>query len=88
LEELKQNRNGIKAMVELSPLEKANKALSYRLLEKKRVHVKDLGDILILSPAGQPNNAPHKLQLDKQPDEVENELTQVIDYARVQHRAQ
>jgi hypothetical protein len=32
VEELKQNRNGIKTMVELTPLEKANKALSYRLL--------------------------------------------------------
>jgi virulence-associated protein VagC len=75
-------------MVELTPLEKANKALSYRLLQQKKVHIKDLGDMLILSPAGQPNNTPHKLQLDKQPDEVENELTQVIDYARIQHRTQ
>jgi virulence-associated protein VagC len=69
-------------MVLLTPMEKANKALAYRLLEKKQVHIKDMGDMMILSPAGQPNNAPHKLQLHMQPDEVESEIIQVIEYAR------
>jgi hypothetical protein len=37
LQEIKNNRNGVKASVLLTPLERANKALAFRLLHKKKV---------------------------------------------------
>jgi hypothetical protein len=55
-------------MVQLTPMEKANKALAYRLLQQKQVMIRDMGDIMKLSPAGQPNNSPHNLELYMQPD--------------------
>jgi hypothetical protein len=82
LRQLKLQRNGIKAMVQLTPQEKANKALAYRLLQGKNVLIRDMGDMMTLSPAGQPNNSPHNLQLYLQPDQVESEVNQVIDFVR------
>jgi hypothetical protein len=81
LQEIKKNRNGVKASVLLTPLERANKALAYRLLHKKKVHVKDLGDMMTLTPIGQPTPAPHNVHLDTQPDQVEGEILQVIEQA-------
>ena len=39
----------------LTPQEKANKALTYRLLDKRPVQVKEMGDALQVSYQNQPN---------------------------------
>jgi hypothetical protein len=49
LRAIKTTGGTMKASMYLSPSEKANKALAYRYLARRPVHIKDNGDIMLVT---------------------------------------